>query len=65
MTTVPRPIIRVSFITSIITELLSTIKYATVSAKPTTYIATATAFANEKIRPIEPPNSGPKLREMR
>lgn len=29
------------------------------SQKPTTYIAQATALANEKINPIEPPNSGP------
>lgn len=29
------------------------------SQNPTTYIAQATALANEKISPIEPPNSGP------
>lgn len=29
------------------------------SQNPTTYIAQATAFANEKMSPIEPPNSGP------
>lgn len=37
----------------------------TVSAKPTTYMATATALAKAKIRPIEPPNSGPKLLEIK
>lgn len=30
------------------------------SQKPTTYIAHATALANEKIKPIDPPNSGPR-----
>lgn len=37
----------------------------TVSANPTTYIATATAFAKAKISPIDPPNSGPRLLEIR
>lgn len=37
----------------------------TVSAKPTTYMATATALAKAKMRPMEPPNSGPRLLEMR
>lgn len=37
----------------------------TVSANPTTYMATATALAKAKIKPMEPPNSGPKLLEMR
>lgn len=37
----------------------------TVSAKPTTYMATATALANAKISPMEPPNSGPRLLEIR
>ena len=37
----------------------------TVSANPTTYMATATALAKAKMRPMEPPNSGPKLLEMR
>lgn len=37
----------------------------TVSAKPTTYMATATALAKAKMRPIEPPNSGPRLLEIR
>lgn len=37
----------------------------TVSANPTTYIATATALAKAKIKPIDPPNSGPKLLEIR
>lgn len=37
----------------------------TVSAKPTTYMATATALAKAKMRPMEPPNSGPKLLDMR
>lgn len=37
----------------------------TVSANPTTYMATATAFANAKISPIDPPNSGPRLLEIR
>ena len=35
-----------------------------VSAKPTMYIAMATAFAAAKIRPMAPPNSGPRLREI-
>jgi hypothetical protein len=30
------------------------------SQKPTTYIAHATALANEKINPMDPPNSGPR-----
>jgi hypothetical protein len=29
------------------------------SAKPTAYMATATAFAIENITPMAPPNSGP------
>ena len=29
------------------------------------YIAAATALATEKIKPMEPPNSGPSEREMR
>lgn len=37
----------------------------TVSANPTTYMATATALAKAKIRPMEPPNSGPKLRDIK
>lgn len=37
----------------------------TVSAKPTVCMATATAFAKAKISPMEPPSSGPRLREMR
>lgn len=37
----------------------------TVSANPTTYMATATAFAKAKISPIDPPNSGPRLLEIR
>lgn len=37
----------------------------TVSAKPTTYMATATALAKAKIRPMEPPNSGPRLLEIK
>lgn len=37
----------------------------TVSANPTVCMATATAFAKAKISPIEPPSSGPKLREIR
>ena len=37
----------------------------TVSAKPTTYMATATALAKAKMSPIEPPNSGPRLLEIR
>lgn len=47
--------------TSIFTLRSST----TVSANPTTYMATATAFANAKISPIDPPNSGPRLLEIR
>lgn len=34
------------------------------SQKPTTYMAHATALANEKISPIEPPNSGPRDLEI-
>lgn len=34
------------------------------SQKPTTYMAQATALANENINPIEPPNSGPKLLDI-
>lgn len=37
----------------------------TVSANPTTYMATATALAKAKMSPMEPPNSGPKLLEIR
>lgn len=37
----------------------------TVSAKPTTYMATATALAKAKMRPMLPPNSGPRLLEIR
>lgn len=37
----------------------------TVSAKPTTYMATATALAKANIRPMEPPNSGPRLLEIK
>lgn len=37
----------------------------TVSANPTTYMATATALAKAKMSPIDPPNSGPKLLEIR
>ena len=37
----------------------------TVSAKPTVCMATPTALAKAKMRPMEPPNSGPRLREMR
>jgi len=36
-----------------------------VSANPTTYIAAATALANENMMPIAPPNSGPRLRDIR
>ena len=32
----------------------------TVSQKPTIYMATPTALANEKMRPMAPPNSGPR-----
>lgn len=35
-----------------------------VSANPTTYMATATALATAKIKPIDPPNSGPRLRDI-
>lgn len=37
----------------------------TVSAKPTVCMATPTALAKAKMRPMEPPSSGPRLREMR
>ena len=36
-----------------------------VSANPTTYMAAATALANENTMPIAPPNSGPRLRDIR
>lgn len=36
-----------------------------VSAKPTVCIATATEFAKAKMIPMEPPSSGPRLREIR
>lgn len=35
-----------------------------VSANPMTYMAAATAFAKENMMPIDPPNSGPRLREI-
>lgn len=35
-----------------------------VSENPMTYMAAATAFARAKMMPIEPPNSGPRLREI-
>lgn len=44
---------------------LTRIRSVTVSAKPTVCMATATALANAKMRPIEPPNSGPRLRLIR
>lgn len=37
----------------------------TVSAKPTVCMATPTALAKAKMRPMEPPSSGPRLREIR
>ena len=40
-------------------------KSCTVSAKPTVCMATPTALAKAKMRPMEPPSSGPRLREMR
>lgn len=45
--------------------LLTRMRSVTVSAKPTVCIATATAFAKAKIRPIDPPSSGPRLRLIR
>lgn len=45
--------------------LLTRMRSVTVSAKPTVCIATATAFAKAKMRPIDPPSSGPRLRLMR
>lgn len=42
--------------------LLTRIKSVTVSAKPTVCMATATALAKAKIRPMDPPSSGPRLR---
>lgn len=44
---------------------LTCIRSVTVSAKPTVCMATATALANAKMRPIDPPNSGPRLRLIR
>lgn len=44
---------------------LTRIRSVTVSAKPTVCMATATALANAKMRPIDPPNSGPRLRLIR
>jgi len=48
------------------TKLFLTLSISTtVSAKPTTYMATATALAKAKMRPMDPPNSGPRLLEIR
>ena len=45
-------------------DSLTHIKSRTVSENPTTYIAAPRAFAAEKINPMAPPNSGPRLREI-
>lgn len=45
--------------------VLTRMRSVTVSAKPTVCIATATAFAKAKMRPIDPPSSGPRLRLIR
>ncbi|KAG9336955.1 hypothetical protein JZ751_029972, partial [Albula glossodonta] len=47
------------------TPLITCMSDCTVSAKPTVCMATATALAKAKISPMEPPSSGPKLREIR
>ena len=65
--TVPIPTMRIMLSSPIISTPLpcSLIRSLTVSAKPTTYNATATALATEKINPMEPPNSGPRLRDIK
>ena len=66
--TVPIPTIRMmlsSPITSTLSPPCSFIKSLMVSANPTKYNATATALATEKIKPMEPPNSGPRLRDIK
>ena len=65
ITMVMRPTIRMSLDSSTIRASLSRRISRTVSAKPTTYIAVATALAIEKMTPMEPPNSGPRLRDIR
>lgn len=45
--------------------LLTRIRSTTVSAKPTVCMATATALAKAKMRPMGPPSSGPRLRLIR
>lgn len=46
-------------------RVLTCSRSRTVSAKPTVCMATATALAKAKMRPMEPPSSGPRLLEMR
>lgn len=46
-------------------HVLTCSRSRTVSAKPTVCMATATALAKAKMRPMEPPSSGPRLLEMR
>ncbi|CAN8029671.1 unnamed protein product [Ixodes persulcatus] len=63
--TVAQLMIRMSFIEpSTIRKSLTVSTDWTVSAKPTTYMATATALAREKMSPMAPPNSGPRLRDI-
>lgn len=45
-------------------NVLTHIMSLTVSANPTMYMAAATALAIENTTPMEPPNSGPRLRDI-
>ena len=65
--TVPIPTMRIMFSSPITSTPppCSLIRSLTVSANPTTYNATATALATEKIKPMEPPNSGPRLLDIK
>ena len=62
---VTTPMMRTSQATVVIKLFDSLSKSVIFSAKPTTYIDTATALANEKINPIAPPNLGPSERDIK
>lgn len=54
-----------SFIPPSITLMSFSFKISTiVSAKPTQFIDALIVFASHRTKPIEPPNSGPKEREI-
>lgn len=53
------PIIRVACTSSVMLTPDERNREIIDSQKPTTYMAQATAFAKEKINPIDPPNAGP------